>query len=1179
MKFVKFAFTTPVIAMSVTLCAALSVFAEDVTVNVGDSIEDAILRAGESGTITLKTGTHYISQQAELLIENAVTIVGETGDPKDVIVTRPAADDTAKIGYRIFHLNNAGAKIKDLTAQGGRFWKDATAQNGCCVRVDNGMVEHCILENSDTTGDDKYHIGGGFYLNAGRVTRSIIRNNKVHTNNGNCQAAGAYLQGGQVDNCLFIGNDGCNGTIVINNTAVRVYNCTLVDNVSKDFPGFKMNAKGLVYNTISMNNSTPKTDAASQLYNQYPECFKGCFTAQPTTADNVSGVLLAKAPATGDYRPMIGSDNIDNVKALDVGWTDGDLDLQGNPRIVNGIADIGCYEWASASAGAELTLTAAQAKGPAPFVAPLKANVNGLVAPLSYNWDFGDGGTDTTAEPEAWHTYETSGKYTVRLTVVDGAQVPHEANACFVIASGSTVMVDGKAVQLEDALDIVADGGEVVLKASGSPYSLSGQVALTRPVTVRGETGRPEDVVVTRPANTGNKTPYRIFNLNNEFAVVRDLTIDKGSLDGDPYALNGAGVCIEGEGGTVSNCVIRNSSATGHSGGGVSMLTAKALVTHCVISNNVLALSSGYNYGGGAYISAGRLDNCLLYKNGGRQGGGLYVASANTKVYNCDLIGNYSGDNTGAIHFNDRNAKVVNCIVTSDNTGKSAEMGVYNDKVNAAACMTYCVVPEAVRGNLGETCVYGEPDFTAKDKMDFTTSKNSCNVGKGDNTVPAFTAEDTDLGGNPRLAADGKIDIGCYQWTLSGIEVSFDVSSTSGILPLKVDFTAHAEGATGEVVYKWDFDGDGVIDETSGFPQASHTYTAAATSAANLIVNCNGVDYPASSTKTIRAYPGSITVDPAEGIQAAVNAGGDGSVVTIPTGDYTLATTVELTSGLTLRGETGKPGDVRLKSVSAQVLHVNHAGALVTGLTVCDSSSSGVQGIFIDANGGTVSNCVVRNVTAPDGRQSGCPVYLSAGLMTHCVIADNAGYANGYARYGGCGVTAVCLAGGILANSLVSGNHLVGEVTSGTEGDYAMGTIAIRSDASKVVNCTVVDNTAVCCGGIFAEAGEVVNCLIAGNTSLSRGDEAGVYLGVVDSFDHCAADAVKINDSCLMGDPCFIAPTRGIYRIGGKSVAVDAGSDGVALPAVDVGGRPRLVGKAVDIGCYENQGGFQVLVR
>ena len=42
-------------------------------------------------------------------------------------------------------------------------------------------------------------------------------------------------------------------------------------------------------------------------------------------------------------------------------------------------------------------------------------------APLTYNWDFGDGSTLQTTEPIIEHTYKDSGIYTVTLIVNDGA--------------------------------------------------------------------------------------------------------------------------------------------------------------------------------------------------------------------------------------------------------------------------------------------------------------------------------------------------------------------------------------------------------------------------------------------------------------------------------------------------------------------------------------------------------------------------------------------------------------------------------------------------------------------------------------------------------------------------------------------------------------------------------------
>jgi hypothetical protein len=44
-------------------------------------------------------------------------------------------------------------------------------------------------------------------------------------------------------------------------------------------------------------------------------------------------------------------------------------------------------------------------------------NIQGGISPFSYEWDFGDGVTSIEAEP--WHKYNTSGDYTVIVTVTD----------------------------------------------------------------------------------------------------------------------------------------------------------------------------------------------------------------------------------------------------------------------------------------------------------------------------------------------------------------------------------------------------------------------------------------------------------------------------------------------------------------------------------------------------------------------------------------------------------------------------------------------------------------------------------------------------------------------------------------------------------------------------------------
>ena len=104
---------------------------------------------------------------------------------------------------------------------------------------------------------------------------------------------------------------------------------------------------------------------------------------------------------------------------------------------------------------------------------------------------------------------------------------------------------------------------------------------------------------------------------------------------------------------------------------------------------------------------------------------------------------------------------------------------------------------------------------------------------------------------------------------------------------------------------------------------------------------------------------------------------------------------------------------------------------------------------------------------------------------------------------------------------------------------------------SWAYNCTIVDNGAYGCWDGYA-----YNCIVYGHNS---------DFAVMDSsrYSHCYTD-----------DPGFVDAMNGDYRLSADSPCVDAGKndyigDGNSL---DGSGNPRLVGRAVDIGCYEWQG-------
>ena len=1133
------------------LFAAGAGFAADITVNVGDSIENAIYAVGDSGTITLKAGTHYISNQAELLLDKPVTIVGETGNPADVIVKRPAADDSAKIGYRIFHLNHQDAKIKDLTAEGGRFFTDATVQYGCCVRVDDGTVEHCILEKSDTSGDTKYHIGGGFYMKLGRVTRSIIRDNKVHANNNNCKGSGAYLDGNcQVDNCLFVNNNGRHGTVSINNVNAKVYNCTLVGNVSLDYPGFRMYARGTVRNCICVDG-TGAALPAHQLYDQYPECFSGCYTATLVGSGNVSGVLVFKNPANGDYRPMIASAVIDNHAAADVDWTASDLDLAGNPRVVNGIADIGCYEWSAASAGEEIGVTAVASAGLAPFAATLTAVVSGVTGASSYSWNFGDGTSETTQTPTVTHTFQTIGRYTVLLSVTDASSATHAAIPFVVRATGDEVEVDGTAIGLADALELVEDGGEIVLLADGSPHEIAEQVFVDRPITIRGETGDPADVVVKQTSTTVTTGPIRCFYVNHAQAIVKDLTMTKGRAD------NGAGVYITSEGGLVQNCVITENTSTagsygngagaylaggrmtqstvskntGGGGGAVAgvYLSGNATMDRCLICDHTIAVNN--QWGVVQLLGNSVMDSCVVTGNNYTKDAvcaGVYIYSGSPTVRNCTITGNTcagSGVKTAGLFLRNDNGKtslprVVNCIMA----GNSCPLGSDDWAKDAARTDDWAaqVFNNCFFGAnaVGANPQSGDPAFTDATTGDFTLKASSRARNTG---TTVFGLGEKDYAGNDRLQGDAP-DMGAFEANAAELAIGFAANVREGFAGTTFNLSNQSTGITGTPAFTWTVTlGNQELTFTSENP--SFTLNDVGWYRVELSVTCDsgtgsyGEDdflhvapydvYVAADAEAAEYPYGTLATATADFATAwrEIIAGATLHV----SGIVTMATTLNIDKKVTVVGVDGRDTD-GLSHQNGIVVTLNHPEAVLRGIRVQD----GTQGVYMSTDGGLVEDCLIRNNVNRTAYVSGGGLYMvgTNAIVRRTIITENdIGSGGGGNNSGGGGVY---ISKGLLESCLVVKN------TSGADGDG----VYVVSPEARVVNCTIADNTQWnkrTGGGLFFKTGslvngapEIVNCLLVNNHTdegivrnwyASATTDIGENL--VAAFTTCAMDQVN----------------------------------------------------------------------
>jgi len=95
---------------------------------------------------------------------------------------------------------------------------------------------------------------------------------------------------------------------------------------------------------------------------------------------------------------------------------------------------------------ASISIPALPAHGCIPFTITMIPVITALDAVTSYNWDFGDGGTSTLANPT--HTYITQGTYTVRLIITTSSGCTDTLSIPSAIHVGSKPMADFSATPI-----------------------------------------------------------------------------------------------------------------------------------------------------------------------------------------------------------------------------------------------------------------------------------------------------------------------------------------------------------------------------------------------------------------------------------------------------------------------------------------------------------------------------------------------------------------------------------------------------------------------------------------------------------------------------------------------------------------------------------------------------------
>ena len=188
--------------------------------------------------------------------------------------------------------------------------------------VYEGVVSNSIILDNYVDGDG----GAGYYC---ETYSCIIKNNVAGD-------TGGALYNGTASNCLVYGNIATNsggGTY----NAILV-NCTLTENASITGDGGGT-VNGTVYNSIVYYNAASSPARANRFGGDY---YFSCLTPSAGLNGNISAAPLFVSAISNDYHLQATSPcrnaGTNAFAALP-------YDLDGNPRIVGGRVDMGCYEF------------------------------------------------------------------------------------------------------------------------------------------------------------------------------------------------------------------------------------------------------------------------------------------------------------------------------------------------------------------------------------------------------------------------------------------------------------------------------------------------------------------------------------------------------------------------------------------------------------------------------------------------------------------------------------------------------------------------------------------------------------------------------------------------------------------------------------------------------------------
>lgn len=321
-------------------------------------------------------GMHTFNQGDTLrpiLIDDCDLTENWAGDQGGGAYTRCAVFNACRISGNYAHVYGGGAG-----AQYGSYniFSNCMVSGNYCREYGGGLVLYsigeingCVIVSNTCPGTGGGNRGGGgVYMSR---LNSVIKNSKLMHNTSN-RGGGIMMLGGQVWNSLIVNNSAAlsdfrGGGIHCVDVAAYdsyIYNCTIASNYANSQYGggvYSLNTTRSHFfeNTIIYGNSNATPDSATRNYYLAESdkitftncCLAPALSGAPATysVNNITSDPVFAAPGSDNYRLHPYSPCINEGFNRD--WMTNAVDLDGAPRILYDIVDIGCYERLLPNAG------------------------------------------------------------------------------------------------------------------------------------------------------------------------------------------------------------------------------------------------------------------------------------------------------------------------------------------------------------------------------------------------------------------------------------------------------------------------------------------------------------------------------------------------------------------------------------------------------------------------------------------------------------------------------------------------------------------------------------------------------------------------------------------------------------------------------------------------------------